>query len=254
MRRTIIGTSWKMHKNKIEEVNDFCDTLIENQTSLEGVDVFVLPSFALLAQVQQQLSGSTIGLGAQNMAHVDYGPFTGEVSICSLLQFGCSYVELGHAERRSLFNESDEMINEKTKLALKNNIKPIVCVGETKQEKDSNIGDDVIKHQVSEACKNILKEDVTNVIIAYEPVWAIGQQVGADADYVQKQHRLIRDHIQLLYDEKVAQDTHIIYGGSVSEDNAASFMKKNDVDGLFIGRFGLEPINFIKIIQLAKSA
>ncbi len=252
MRKMVLGAGWKMHKNTLSEVSDFVD-VVSSSEHLTSIETFLLPSFVFLPLMQELLMDSPIKWGAQTMAFVDYGAYTGEVSVTALKEFGCRYVEIGHAERREHFNETNHIVNLKTKLALEHGMAPVLCIGETKQEKEQQIGDDVIKEQVQWACKDVNKEDVARIIFAYEPVWAIGQQEGADEAYVQKQHRLIRNEITRLYDKETAEQTRIIYGGSVKLDNANAYVSQPDVDGLFVGRFALDPDNFIGIAKIISS-
>ncbi len=246
MRRKIVGASWKMHKNTIDEVKSFVNTIKEAPV-FNKVESFLMPSFVFIPLLEAELTQSPIGWGSQTMAFEDYGAYTGEVSVLALKEYNVSYVEIGHAERREHFNETDEVINKKIKLTLAHDMVPVVCVGETKLEKDEGRGDDSIKHQVIMALEGISEAAATKIIFAYEPVWAIGQKEGASAAYVEKQHHLIRGVVSDLYDENTAQQVRIIYGGSVKKESAPQLIQQANVDGLFIGRFGLDPMNFLDI-------
>jgi triosephosphate isomerase (TIM) len=249
MRKKILGASWKMHKNTVEEIEFFVDG-IKGFSDFQKIETFLLPSFVLIPKLSELLKDTPIHWGAQTMSFVDYGAFTGEVSVIALKEFNSTYVEIGHAERREHFNETNAIVYQKCRLALDYGLVPVVCIGETKNEKDQGIGDDIINEQIEWACKDTDENQVKQMIFAYEPVWAIGQQEGASEAYVQQQHRLIRDKIADLYSQKIANQVRIIYGGSVKFENAEALMKQTDVDGLFVGRFGLEPENFIKIASI----
>ena len=253
MRKKILGASWKMHKNTVEEIESFVAG-VKGFSDFDKIETFLLPSFVLIPKLSELLKDTPIRWGAQTMSFVDYGAYTGEVSVIALKEFSSTYVEIGHAERREHFNETNAIVNQKCRLALEYGLVPVVCVGETKNEKDQGIGDDIINDQIEWACRGIDNNQVKRVIFAYEPVWAIGQQEGASEEYVQQQHRLIRDKIASLYSQNIANQVRIIYGGSVKYENAEALMLQSDVDGLFVGRFGLEPENFIKIANIVSKA
>ncbi len=249
MRKKVIGASWKMHKNTLKEVVHFIERVASEEV-FETIETFLIPSFVFLPTVQSYLASSPIGWGSQTMSFADFGAYTGEVSVVALKEFDTNYVEIGHAERREFFNESDEIVNKKVKLALDYGLTPVVCIGETKEQKDKGIGDECIENQLVWACNMISDEVVHRIIFAYEPVWAIGQKEGADANYVEKQHRLIRQICSKLYSDSIANKIRIIYGGSVKKESANDLMKCDNIDGLFIGRFGLDPENFIEIAKI----
>ncbi len=253
MRKKILGASWKMHKNTVKDVESFIDRIKEFK-DYDKIETFLLPSFVLIPKLSELLKETKIRWGSQTMSFVDYGAFTGEVSVVALKEFDCTYVEVGHAERREHFNETNAIVNQKCKLALDYGLIPVTCIGETRHEKDQGIGDEIIKNQIDWACKDIEAELVTQMIFAYEPVWAIGQEEGASESYVQKQHRLIRDEIARLYSQTIANRVRIIYGGSVKLDNAKALVSQTDVDGLFVGRFGLDPDNFVGIARIVSKA
>lgn len=251
MRRKIVGSSWKMHINTREEVGLFVSEVIELTKSMHEIEMFILPTFPLIDHLAKLLQDSNIGWGAQNMSFIDYGALTGEVPAPTLVDLGCRYVELGHAERRVNFNETDLNVNRKVKLSLKYNITPIICIGETKPEKDEGVGNIRIKTQVLWALNGLSKEELKQVIIAYEPVWAIGQQEGASAEYVESTHRYIRSVIADEFGIEVADAVRIIYGGSVKLETSKELLAKENVDGLFLGRFALAAINYAAIVNEA---
>lgn len=249
MKKKICGASWKMHKNTLDEVEYFCN-VVKDAPVFTAIESFLLPSFVFIPFLSEHLSNTNLGFGSQTMAFAEDGAFTGEVSAIALKEFNCKYVEIGHAERREHFNETNNIVNKKVKLTLDYGMIPVVCVGENKQEKDSGVGDDVILEQVEWACKGIDASLMSDIIFAYEPVWAIGQQEGADSLYVEQQHRLIRMKLKSLASETIAQNTRIIYGGSVNKDNAKQLIQQENIDGLFVGRFGLDPYQFIEIATI----
>ena len=249
MRKKILGASWKMHKNTKAEVKSFVLSIKGSVSQFKDLEMFLIPSFPLIDYLKQQIQSTHIGVGAQNVAFVEHGPYTGEVSIETLIDVGCDYVEIGHAERREHFNETNEAIAKKVKLTLDHHCVPLVCVGETLKQKEEGYAFEVLKEQVQTALKYVAVNDISRVIFAYEPVWAIGQQEGASSDYVATQHQFIRSIIASI-DAKAAQAIRIIYGGSVKKESAAAMMENEDVDGLFAGRFALEPNNYIEIAQI----
>jgi triosephosphate isomerase len=254
MRRKIIGSSWKMHINTREEVDIFTRDIRALTKGCAEIEMFIFPSFPLIEHLSQSLKGSPIAWGAQNMSFVDYGAYTGEVPAPTLVDLGCKYVELGHAERRANFNETDLNVNRKVKLCFKYNMIPLVCVGESTQEKEEGFGPVRIKTQVLWALNGLSNDERKQVILAYEPVWAIGQQDGASAAYVETTHRFIRSLIADEFGNEVADAIRIIYGGSVKLESAKELMTKANVDGLFLGRFALTAENFAAIVNVAKES
>lgn len=249
MKKKICGASWKMHKNTLEEVEYFCD-VVKDSPVFSTIESFLLPSFVFIPFLSKHLSNSNVGYGSQTIAFAEGGALTGEVSAVALKEFDCTYVEIGHAERREHLNETNNIVNKKVNIALNYGMIPVVCVGENKHEKDSGVGDDVILEQVEWACKGVEKSRISDIIFAYEPVWAIGQQEGADSNYVEQQHRLIRNKLEQLANQTIADHTRIIYGGSVNKSNAKQFIQQDNIDGLFVGRFGLDPNQFIEIATI----
>lgn len=249
MRKRIVGSSWKMHVNSIKDGVDLANKIRECVGHIEDTEVFILPTFPMIKFIADVFSGSKIGWGAQNVYFEEKGAFTGEVPIKVLKELGCSYVEIGHAERRALFNESDEIVNKKVKLCCNYNLVPIICIGETKEDLDNKVENIRIKTQVLWALNGLKKEDIKKIILAYEPVWAIGQKEAAKADYVQDMHEFIRKIIAEVYGSETAEAVRIIYGGSVSPESAKVLSKYKDIDGLFIGRFGLNSENLKSMVK-----
>jgi triosephosphate isomerase (TIM) len=219
---------------------------------ITGVDAFFLPPFVYLAKVAKQLRGSRLGYGAQNMHWEDRGAYTGEVSPVMLKDFGVQYVELGHAERRRDFNETNATVNLKVRAALRHALSPIICVGE--ETPDAAIADDVLRCQVEESLADVAPTELSNVVIAYEPVWAIGVGRAAAPEYVFERHTTIRATLVERYGYAAGTKPRVIYGGSVTTDNARDLVSHEEVQGLFVGRAALDPERFRKIVACAAEA
>lgn len=216
-----------------------------------NVKVIVCPPFTSLATARELLKNTPFGLGAQNMYHEDEGAFTGEISATMLRSAGCEFVILGHSERRQYFKESNEFINKKAKKAIAVGLTPILCVGETLEEREKNITDQVVSVQVKGVLKDIPAAEVERLIIAYEPIWAIGTGKNATPEQAEDVHRLIRKVIGQLYAWPTAEKVVIQYGGSVKPENAGELMKQLDIDGALVGGACLKADSFVKIIQSA---
>ena len=251
MRKKIVGSSWKTHVYSIYEGKRLAKEISEAVKGIEDVEMFILPTFPMIPLVAATLAGSTVKWGAQNISFAEKGAYTGEVPPQVLRELGCSYIEIGHAERRNYFNETNTTINKKVKLALNHGMRPIICTGETASDKDSDIGRIRLATEVMWALDGLDEGDLQKVIIAYEPIWAIGQTEAADENYVEDIHVFLRHRIEKEYGEDIAQKITIIYGGSVDPENAPKLMSKENIDGLFVGRFGLKAQNFRKIVDTA---
>ncbi len=251
MRKKVIAGNWKMYKT-LEESAELVNSLnsrIQNPKS--DVTVIVCPPFTWLAIVANLLKGSDLKLGAQNMSEHDEGAYTGEVSWKMLKSAGCEYVILGHSERRQYFGETNELINLKAKKALANGLKPIVCVGEKLDEREKGATDQIISTQVKGVLSGISSDDLKNVIIAYEPVWAIGTGKTATPVQAQEVHKHIRKLVAQLYSWNLAEALIIQYGGSVKPDNAADLLAQDDIDGALVGGACLKADSFAAIIGSA---
>ncbi len=233
--KNIIAANWKMHFN-IEEAAAAAEEMA-SLIDINELDVVVCPNFVHLDRLNSIFSDTVIRLGAQNMYFEEKGAFTGEVSPVMLKSVGCDYVILGHSERRHIFKEDNVLINEKVKSALKHNLIPIVCVGETLEEKNGSRAFDVIKEQVEMSLKDI---NLSNIIIAYEPVWAIGTGVAADEETIKNMHDFIRS---------LVKDTPILYGGSVKPANADNLAAIENVNGFLVGGASLKPDDFKDVID-----
>jgi triosephosphate isomerase len=201
--------------------------------------------------VSLMLKDSAIGLSAQNMCYEDSGAFTGEISGHMLKSVGCEYVILGHSERRTIFKESNETINKKIKKALEIGLKPIFCIGETLEERETNITEEVVERQIREGLKDISESELSDMIVAYEPVWAIGTGKTATPDQAQEVHNFIRNLVSGLFSQNLADNLVIQYGGSVKPDNASELLGQPDIDGALVGGACLKADSFVGIINSA---
>jgi triosephosphate isomerase (TIM) len=252
MRTMIIAGNWKMYKD-IQETADLLSQLKAAVPQLPpNVISVVCPPFTSLQAAAVALKGSPIKLGAQNMSQHDEGAFTGEISAKMLKAVGCDYVILGHSERRQYYGETNELINLKAKKALSLGLLPIVCVGETLQERESGVTGQVVVTQIKGTLAGISPQDMLKVTIAYEPVWAIGTGKVATPQQAQEVHQLIRKQIAQQYDWALAEQIVIQYGGSVKPDNATDILTQNDVDGALVGGACLKADSFSAIIKAAR--
>ena len=251
MRRLLIAGNWKMYKTPDEAV----ELVRELKPLLAGVgedcDVVVCPPFTSLRAVSQVLEGSSIALGAQNMHWESEGAYTGETSPQMILTCGCTYVILGHSERRQYFAETDLIVNQKLKVALREGLSPIVCVGESLEQREADQVEQVVLGQVEAALQNIAAEEVGSVTLAYEPVWAIGTGKTATAAQAEEVHALIRGFLVQSCGQAAAAQIRIQYGGSVNPENAAELFAQNNIDGGLIGGASLKAESFAAIVKAA---
>lgn len=227
------------------------DAVRAQASDLNGVDLVLCPPFTGLTAVAERLQNSTIGLGAQNMHWEAEGAYTGEVSAKMLLTAGCRWVILGHSERRAYFGETDEAVHRKTVVALASGLTPIVCVGETLEQREADQTDRVVTTQVREALSGVDPSDLARVVVAYEPVWAIGTGRVATPEQANAVHRCIRALLADLSDADIAQQIRIQYGGSVKPDNAGTLLSESDIDGALVGGASLEAESFLAIARAA---
>ena len=249
MRKTVIAGNWKMNNDlkESEKLIVELNNLLQNEKP--NCDVIVCPPYTSLSEAYKLLKGSQIKLGAQNMHFEENGAFTGEVSAMMLKSVGCEYVILGHSERRHIFGESDEMIKKKIKKALSAGLKPIFCVGELLEERERGTTNDVVKKQILKGLAEISADEMKNIIVAYEPVWAIGTGKTASPAQAQEVHEFIRDLVEITYSLEVANDLVIQYGGSVKPDNAKELISQKDIDGALVGGACLKADSFMGIIK-----
>lgn len=253
MRKKIIAGNWKMNKT-VAEAESLSAAIQRELESETKVDVVLCPPFTAIAAVSQEVSGSQIAVGAQNMHHEASGAYTGEISAEMLREQFCRYVILGHSERRQYFAETDASVNKKTHAALAAGLKPIVCVGETLEEREADKIEEVITTQINGGLEGVSAADLRNVVVAYEPVWAIGTGKTASPEQAQDVHALIRSLLAKLSDQATADAVRIQYGGSMKPANAAELLSKPDIDGGLIGGAALDPTSFIEIVKAAQNA
>lgn len=249
MRKYVIAGNWKMNNDLRESEKLIVELKNLLQNEKPNCDVIVCPPFTSLSEAAKLLKGSQIKLGAQNMHFEDSGAFTGEVSASMLISVGCEYVILGHSERRNIFGENDEMINKKIKKALSVGLKPIFCVGELLEERENGSTNEVVKRQILRGLKGISDDEMKKIIIAYEPVWAIGTGKTASPAQAQAVHEFIRDLIEIEYSLETANDVTIQYGGSVKPENAKELILQKDIDGALVGGACLKADSFLGIIK-----
>jgi triosephosphate isomerase len=248
MREPIIAANWKMYKTVGEAVN-FVREFTGLVTGVTGVEMVLCPPFTALAAVAGQLSGTNIALGAQNMYWADEGAFTGEIAPGMLKEIGCRYVILGHSERRQYFGDTDETVNKKVHAALKYGLKPIVCVGERLEERESGTTEAVVRSQVQGSLAGLAPEQAAGLVVAYEPVWAIGTGRTASAEDAQQVNAFIRGLLRDMFGDAAAGAVRIQYGGSVKPGNAARLMAQPDIDGALVGGAGLVAGSFAEIVK-----
>ena len=240
MRKYLIAGNWKMN-------------LVPSEAKkFANVDVMIAPPFTALDAVAQEIKGSIIKLGAQNVNDNEKGAFTGEVSADMLLDLGVEYVIIGHSERRTIYKETDELINKKISFSLKKGLKVVFCVGELLSERESGKTNDVVKTQVVGGLKNISADDMKSIVIAYEPVWAIGTGKVATPEQAEEVHAFIRNTIKDLYSKEVSDNITIQYGGSVTDTSVDGLMSKENIDGALVGGASLKVDSFTRIAKFQK--
>ncbi|MEK7950323.1 triose-phosphate isomerase [Luteolibacter soli] len=250
IRKPIFAANWKMNIGP-SETEDFAKSFLSKvQNRTFPADIVIAPPFVSLAKAAEILGNvSSIALAAQNCSQYDSGAYTGEISGMMLKEFFVHYVILGHSERRAIFGETDEVINAKVRKARELNLKPIFCIGETLDERKAGQLEKVLRTQVSQGLKGVTERDLQDIVIAYEPVWAIGTGVTATAEQAQEAHAFVRSLVAEQFGNDAAAKIRIQYGGSVKPGNAAELMACPDIDGALIGGASLEPQSFLDIIQ-----
>ena len=246
MRKPIIAGNWKMHKT-IAEALEFVNE-VKDRVNNDKVEAVICAPFTLLKDLKQATKGTNIKIGAQNMHFEEKGAFTGEISPLMLKELDMDYVVIGHSERRQYFNETDETVNKKVLKALEVGIDPILCVGETLEEREAGNTKNICKVQVEKALENVSKEDLAKVVIAYEPVWAIGTGKTATSEDANDVIAYIREVVANLYGE-LANEVRIQYGGSVKPSNVAEIMNQSDIDGALVGGASLEANDYVELVN-----
>ena len=247
-RIPLMTGNWKMNKT-VEEAVDLVKQLKVTISGVKGVEVAVAPPFTALYAVSKELKDSTTHLAAQNMFWEEMGAFTGEVSPLMLKETGCAYVIVGHSERRQFFGETDEMVNRRMKRVIAHGMKPIFCIGETLKEREENRTFSVVQRQIEGGLKDIKENEVKTMVIAYEPVWAIGTGKTATPQQAEEVHRFIRQKLEKLTSRGVAEAIRIQYGGSVTPENVKGLMDQEDIDGALVGGASLKSDSFSKIVR-----
>lgn len=251
MRKPIIAGNWKLNKTSHEAIL-LVSELKREIVDVEGVDIVLCPPFTALADVADTLTDTNIALGAQNVFWEDAGAFTGEISALMLKDLGVAYVIIGHSERRQYFHETNETVNKRLRAILKHGLVPIVCVGENLAQRESNKTFDVIKDHCEGSLNGLSAEEMEKVVLAYEPVWAIGTGKTATPQQAQEAHVFIRQLLGKMFNEETAGSVRIQYGGSVTPDNIVSLMAQADIDGALVGGASLKAPSFAAIVKGAK--
>lgn len=247
-RIPVLAGNWKMHKTPAQ-ARELAAGLVACLADVEGREIVVAPAFPSLGAVAMVLAGSGIMLGAQNLHQEESGAFTGEVSAEMLLGCGCTHVIVGHSERRQLMGESNTLINRKIRKALSRNLIPILCVGETLEEREAGQAEAVVRVQIEEGLKDLTRQDAARMMLAYEPVWAIGTGRTATPEQAQEMHRFARGLLEGLFGSDVAEGLRILYGGSVKPDNIDALMAQPDLDGALVGGASLKAADFERIVK-----
>jgi triosephosphate isomerase len=250
-RRPLIAGNWKMFKTCSEAV-EAAEQLVKLVAMTSDIDVMIAPQFTALAPVSDVVRGSLVSLGAQNLFWETEGAYTGEISSVMLVSVGCEYVIIGHSERRQYFDETDETVNKKIKAAIKNDLVPVLCVGESEKERESKETFSVLDKQVKKGIEGFSSDDLEMLVIAYEPVWAIGTGKTATTDQAQEAHQFLRSVLEKSFGNMLAKSIRILYGGSVKSNNIAELMAMPDIDGALVGGASLDPETFSKIVHFNK--
>ncbi|MEE9536995.1 MAG: triose-phosphate isomerase [Desulfobacterales bacterium] len=250
-RRPLIAGNWKMYKTP-QEAADTAKQLVEQVREVADVDIMIAPPFTALESVSRMIKNSPVALGAQNLYWEDEGAYTGEISAPMLKSAGCQYAIIGHSERRQYFGETDKTVNQKIQAAIQVGLKPVFCIGETEQEREAEQTLSVLDKQVKKGLERLVPEQLDTLIIAYEPVWAIGTGKTATEDQAQEVHQFIRSLIEKSFGNDLSKSIRILYGGSVKPDNILNLMAMPDIDGALVGGASLSADSFSRIIKFKK--
>ena len=251
--KPFLAGNWKMHKT-IPEAVEMVKALKEESPQLTDAELVVIPPYTMLSEVKKVIEGSTIQLGAQNIFWEEKGAFTGEVSPPMLKDAGCQYVTIGHSERRQYFGETNETVNKKIKAALAHELTPIMCIGESLEEREKGKTMDKVETQINSGLEGLGKDEIRRIVIAYEPIWAIGTGVTATPSQAEEVHSFIRKKLTEKYGNEIASYAIILYGGSVKPANTYSILKENNINGALVGGASLEADSFIQITKEAIKA
>jgi len=251
MRTPIIAGNWKMH-TELSGALELAADVRRLTEQVRSVEVALIPPFPFLDAVRKRLEGSRVKLGAQDCHHEEKGAYTGAISVGMLSSVGCHYVLAGHSERRTVFGDDDQTVNQKLRSILAGGLHPILCIGETAEERTSGQTEEVIQRQLVKGLSGVTGNEMANVVIAYEPVWAIGTGETATPGQAQDVHAFIRQLLERAYEQKVSQETRIQYGGSVKPDNVDELMGCPDIDGALVGGASLKADSFTRIVKFNK--
>jgi len=254
LRKPIIGGNWKMNRGTPNESGEMLKSLIPLVEEIYNVDIVIAAPFTVLANAFEILKDTNIKLGAQNMYFEDKGAYTGEISPKFLKDIGVEYVILGHSERRDIFKESDVLINKKLKKSLSVKLNPIVCIGEHLEEREAGKTKEIIEYQINETFKDLTKEEMLKIVIAYEPIWAIGTGITATPEQAEEIHIFIREKLSNKFDMETADLIRIQYGGSIKPSNAEDLFNKKNIDGGLVGGASLQADSLFQIIKAANNS
>lgn len=246
MRKPMLAGNWKMNKTRDEAIGFILNT---NDKLPNNVDCVVCAPAIILRDMVKRAEGTNLHIGAQNMNENNSGAYTGEISPVMLKDTGVEYVILGHSERRAMYNETDEKVNAKVKKALEFDLKPIICVGEYLEEREKGLTNEILERQVSIALKDVEIDDPANVIIAYEPIWAIGTGKSASPEIAEDACKFVRSIVEKVLGKKIADEMRVLYGGSVKPANIKDYMAQEDVDGALVGGASLDAESFVSLCK-----
>jgi triosephosphate isomerase len=248
MRKPVIAANWKMHKT-VAETGAFLDAFVPEVKGIEDAEIVIAPPFTALAAAAAKMAGTNVTLAAQNVFYEEKGAYTGEIAPSMLTDLGCVYAIVGHSERRQYFGETDETVNKRIKLALMHGLQVIFCIGETLEQREAGKTNDVLAGQIAGGLRDI---PIEQIVVAYEPVWAIGTGVTATTEQAQDAHEFVRGKLKKLYGEEKAAGVRILYGGSVKPDNVDELMACADVDGALVGGASLKPESFARLVKFRR--
>jgi len=252
MRKKIVAANWKMNMTQAEAAR-FIESMLLDLGEITDVEIVIVPPFTAIAKVMEALGrAQNIKVGAQNMYWEKSGPFTGEISGPLLRDLFVHYVVLGHSERRALFGETDEIVNRKVRAAHEATLRPIVCIGETLEQRDKGNVEKILSIQMCGSLAGLIAKELQETVIAYEPVWAIGTGRNASPEQAQEAHAFVRHTLREMADDATAERVRIQYGGSVKPENASELMSQPDIDGALVGGASLDPRSFVQIVKAAR--
>lgn len=251
MRKKIIAGNWKMNKTGVEAASFARDLKIKT-LNINKTEIVVCPPFTAIIPVYEILKESRIKIGAQNVHWEPSGAYTGEVSAEMIEKAGCKYVIIGHSERRQYFGETNQTVNKKIKQTLTTSLSPIVCIGETLHQRQEGHTREIVKTQIIEGLERLSADQIKRLVLAYEPIWAIGTGVTATPEQAEEVHQFIRELIQQIFNSQVADSAHILYGGSVKPENIKELLSQKNIDGGLIGGASLNVDSFVAMIKIAE--